>query len=136
MKVNFKRRPNSVFVDVELPKSVKQIQKAKVFVREWIDAAHEMMMDDIDENEFTHEEVIDTSQCRGYICSNRVPQPDGSQCFEATDSHCIEKSGCILRQARWNDKDRRWIEISKERFGEALCVLAGALVTLGWLVVL
>ena len=27
--MNFKRRPNSVFVDVELPKSVKQIQKAK-----------------------------------------------------------------------------------------------------------
>ena len=105
-------------------------------MREWIDAAHDMMMDDIDENEFTHEEVIDTSQCRGYICVNRRREPDGSLRFEATDSHCIEKSGCALRQANWNDKDRRWIEISKERFGEALSAIAGALVTLGWLIVL
>ena len=111
-----KRRPGSVFVDVDPPVEATVQVRAADYFSDWTGAAKAIATDAVDSTENETEEP-----CRAKLCLNR------NGVFKADSRHCQKRAGCILRKASWNAKDREWLRCA----GETMCVVAGVVV--GWM---
>lgn len=127
MKISLKRgdlksREDSVFVDVTHPNSVTARFRASTYFSDWTHAARDIATDAPPvEAEPTEQEQ---EPCRAKLCLNK------NGVFTAVSRHCQIRSGCILRKASWNAKDREWIRCA----GDAVCVVVGAASFLAWFV--